>query len=475
MTSGGKRSGLSPAEPYTPRRRTALIFLGTGTAGAYHAGVWRALHEAGLKVDIVAGQGMGAVSALFTALDAGESLWSERGLWNPSEAARLYPWHPLVRLAVLGLAVAAVLLLAPVVLIGVGLVVVAADFAGQIVGLSGGGPTSAYITLLRAGLAPTALPTWVPRFIVAVLGTVGAAVIAAAVLRARDRVQRQPLWRRLFPLPLSASVTAARCWAVLWNFLRGASDVRQPEPRELARRCTELLIENMGQPGCRELLVAAHDLDSHRDIVFTLMAENRRPELTRRDTLADTEQRRAEVVDLASVSGSHLADAIAAALAVPMVTEPHPTPFATDSFWRGETHRLCDRPALVHRLVDELWLLGVEQAVLVSASPEITAPHALVAPRLDGRGRLGEYLQAAEAACVRDVVRASARAKRIVHVVRPAHNAIGPFDVRGGYDDRSHRQQSIAELMARGYEDGHRQFVEPIMGPSEEPSADGRL
>src|SRR5258707_1204473 len=36
----------SPAlEPYSPRRRTALVLTGTGTAGAYHAGALRALHE----------------------------------------------------------------------------------------------------------------------------------------------------------------------------------------------------------------------------------------------------------------------------------------------------------------------------------------------------------------------------------------------------------------------------------------------
>src|SRR3989441_7246373 len=49
------------AEPYSPQRRTALVLTGTGTAGAYHAGVLRALHEAGVKLDIVAGRGIGVV------------------------------------------------------------------------------------------------------------------------------------------------------------------------------------------------------------------------------------------------------------------------------------------------------------------------------------------------------------------------------------------------------------------------------
>jgi NTE family protein len=66
------RSGAAPshsAEPYSPQRRTALVLTGTGTAGAYHAGALRALHEAGVKIDIVAGCGIGVVGALFVAVD----------------------------------------------------------------------------------------------------------------------------------------------------------------------------------------------------------------------------------------------------------------------------------------------------------------------------------------------------------------------------------------------------------------------
>ena len=43
----------APAQVYSTRRRTALILTGTGTAGAYHAGALRALHEAGIKIDLV--------------------------------------------------------------------------------------------------------------------------------------------------------------------------------------------------------------------------------------------------------------------------------------------------------------------------------------------------------------------------------------------------------------------------------------
>ena len=48
---------------------------------------------------------------------------------------------------------------------------------------------------------------------------------------------------------------------MLWDLLRGAAQVRQPAPDDLGRRYIELLTENLGQPGFRELLIAAHDLD----------------------------------------------------------------------------------------------------------------------------------------------------------------------------------------------------------------------
>jgi hypothetical protein len=44
-------------DSYSPERRTALLFTGTGADGAYHAGAMRALQEAGVKIDIVGGRG----------------------------------------------------------------------------------------------------------------------------------------------------------------------------------------------------------------------------------------------------------------------------------------------------------------------------------------------------------------------------------------------------------------------------------
>ena len=56
---------------YSPKRRTALVLTGSGTSGAYHAGVLKALDESGVKIDLVVGSGVGAVAAAFAAVAGG--------------------------------------------------------------------------------------------------------------------------------------------------------------------------------------------------------------------------------------------------------------------------------------------------------------------------------------------------------------------------------------------------------------------
>jgi hypothetical protein len=263
---------------------------------------------------------------------------------------------------------------------------------------------------------------------------------------------------------MSSSHAIDHCWRVMWDLVRGATQLKGPAPPELGRRYVEMLSENIGQPGFRELIVTVHDADAHRDLLFALVGEDRRRDLIRRSTSEAADGRRAEVFDLAGVARDHLPDAVAAALTIPLATEWHRVTFAPDGYWRGETHRLCDRPAGLIRLIDELIDLGVEQVVLVSAAPEAPGPHALASPRLDGRGRLGEYLQSSEAAVVRDATTTTEGVR--IFTIRPSHNALGLFDFAGGYDDRSHRRQGIGELISRGYEDAYHQFIEPVVGAS---------
>jgi hypothetical protein len=453
-----------PLESYSPQRRTALVLTGTGTAGAYHAGVLRALHEAGVKLDVVAGRGIGVIGALFAAIDGAQRLWDDKGFWRTPGVTALYRWQPILRTAVWAGALALAITVLPVAAIALGLIVFPIDFLLKMIGAGGSGLVSGYLRIAEAAFAPEALPTWLPRLVVLVLGGVGIVALVSGAMHGRERRQRGPFWWRAVPSPLSATAAADHCWRMMWDLVRGAAQLKQPTPLDLGRRYTELLSENLGQPGFRELIITVHDLDAHRDLVFALVAESRRRDLVRRPTSEAADSRRAEVFDLAGVAREYLPDAVAAALSVPLATDWRSVTFAPDAYWRGETHRLCDRPAGLIRLIDELIDLGVEQIVIASAAPESPGPHALARPRLDGRARLGEFVQSAEAAILRDATTTTGGVR--MFTIRPAHNPIGPFDFSGGFDDRSHRPQGLGELLNRGYEDAYHQFIEPVVGAS---------
>jgi len=87
---------------YSPKRRTAVVFTGSGTAGAYHAGVLKALDESGVKIDVVAGSGVGVVAATFAAVAGGPQLYGPGGFWDGLGWSSLYRLRWSVR-ALLGL------------------------------------------------------------------------------------------------------------------------------------------------------------------------------------------------------------------------------------------------------------------------------------------------------------------------------------------------------------------------------------
>src|SRR6185369_13423685 len=110
---------------------------GTGTAGAYHAGVLRALNEAGVKIDVVSGRGVGAVGALFAAVDGTQNLWGEKGFWRPEGLTRLYDWRLTLRVAAWAVAASFAIVALPIAAVAVGAIVFPIDFVVRLVGLGG--------------------------------------------------------------------------------------------------------------------------------------------------------------------------------------------------------------------------------------------------------------------------------------------------------------------------------------------------
>lgn len=458
---------------YSPHRRTAVVLTGTGTAGAYHAGALRALHEAGVKVDLLAGRGIGTVGALFGAVDGAAQLWERSGLWTSPGAARLYRWRPalVAAAAVLGAALGTLLL--PLGVVVLATLVYALAYFVQIAGLDAIWLTDAFGRLVEWIFAPGVLAVWLPRLTVLalalLLGVLGGSAILTWHRTRPGRRGRGALWWLLAGSPLDADYGRRWFGNGLWKSVRGASAMARPSPEKIGLRYTRLLSDSLGQPGFRELLVTVHDLDGSRDLVFAMLTKKfRGPFFRRRGVGGD---RQLEALDLSGWAARHGFDALAASLCLPVATEPCFVQFPAASVWRGETHRLCDRPDAVGRLLDEVALAGVQQVILVSAQPLPAGPHALEGQRRDGRGRIGESLQSMEAAGARDAVGGRARLFDAFFEIRPVRNPLGPFDFGGSYDERSDRAWTLADLMDRGFDDGFRQFVNPVVAPSGEEMA----
>ena len=418
---------------YSPSRRTALVLCGTGAHGAYHAGVLRAFQEAGVRIDLVAGHGVGAAGAMLSAIDGSGRLWEPAGIWRSAQSHTLYRFTPAIRIALWALLALLISLLVPTILA---------------------------LTPLVESTRPMAQVA-----IAVVVATTVSIAVAIGVARSQWQGKRRPLgtpWWSIAGAPFEATHAIGIFSQTIWQLIRGAARDPQP-PQDSGRRYADVLADSLGQPGFRELMIVATDLDARGDIVAALLREP-----YRHDFIAPRagRERRAEAFDLAGAGRDHALDLMAAALTPPVVCEPRLVTFASDGFWRGETHRLCDRPGAVMRLFEELAAAAVSQVVVVTAVPTAFAPHRLRAPRLDVRSRLGEFLVAAEAAALHDAINLARLRFDSCYVIRPSHNPVGPFDVSGAYDEASDRRHSTGELMERGYEDAYHQFIDPVVGAS---------
>jgi hypothetical protein len=464
---------------YSPKRRTALVFTGSGSTGAYHAGVLRALDESGVKIDIVVGSGIGAVTAAYAAVGGGPRLYGKRGFWDGARWGAFYRLRPIVRLAIALLGVSFAIFALPVLL-------------GIVLGILF--PLLLIAERVQTGIASRALSfLWVapevlsgpylgaqavPVFALAML-----AIATVAVLYFRDR-RRFP---EAFESFLDAEPGLARLRHGLWEVARGAAlSGRPPSEAELGRRYVALLAENLGEPGFRELVLRAADLDRGEALSFALLRDEESSP-SRPRVLADA-------VDLRVPGNDALFfDALATGVLLPMAMPLRRVTFPRGAPHAGETHRLTDATFGSGSGIAEALAAGAEQVIAVTGVPETAAPAARrrgPLSRVDAAVRVLERRAAGE---VDDVWRTSRMVATLGHrgesgkrawedpatghvhgevdlwVVRPDRRALGPLDLDGTRDPATEVLQTTDDLLELGFRDAYRQFVEPVVGQAPIP------
>ena len=216
---------------------------------------------------------------------------------------------------------------------------------------SGSALAAGYADIVAWAYAPDQVPTWVPRLALLASGSLAVVLATAALWSAYLAPRRHAggaLWR-LLGAPVDSRAFAALATGALWDLLRGGAKLARPEAQDLSQRYAELLTSSLGQPGHRDLLLAVHDLDARRDLVFGLVGG----EAGKRQFPGSSgpSARRAEAFDLGADGRGLLVDVLAAAATLPAASEPHAMRFPVDGYWRGEVaprHRsagAADAPA----------------------------------------------------------------------------------------------------------------------------------
>jgi hypothetical protein len=474
---------------YSPKRRTALVFAGSGTSGAYHAGALRALDESGVKIDVVVGSGVGTLAAAFAAVAGGARLYGEGGFWHELGWPSLFRLRAPLRVAAVLLLAAFVVFLLPLLLAALlGMLFPLALIVDLLVP---GWPERLLLDLEAAPAAlraPYLAALAAPVFALSVFALV---TLARAWLRARRRIAE------LFETPFEASPAAERLRKSLWEVARGvALQGPAPSPAELSRKYVALLLENLGQPGFRELIVRAGDLETGRALPFVLLQDAPRAgfvALRARERRGQADA--PEAVDLRSAQHAPLLfDAIRTGLLPPLLAPALRMAFPRGGAFAGETHRLTDASLTGGSGLQDALDASAEQVIVVSCSPE----QAGLRPRRRGPLALADAaLLALERQALERDLDAAERANRMVqtlgheaeggarawqdpetgrlhrefslYVIRPQTRALGPLELDGAFDPATEVEQSLADLAEQGYRDAFRLFVEPVVGAVPEP------
>ncbi len=465
---------------YSPRRRTALVFTGSGSTGAYHAGALKALDESGVKIDVVVGSGVGVIAASYAAVGGGAKLYGLGGFWTDVRWATFYRLRTELRLAVALLAVSFGIFAAPVLVgLAVGLFFPLVLIADRMVP----GLTARFLSLLW--VAPEALSgPYLAAQAVPVFGLAMVAILTVVLAYLRDRRR----FAETFEHFLDARPGLTRLQRGLAGVSAGAALRGRPSAPELGRRYVSLLSENLGEPGFRELVLRVADLDRGGALSFVVFREAAAGDSGLR------ELRLGNPIDL-RVSGQDALffDALATGVLNPFASPLRRILFPKGAVHAGETHRLTDATFVGGCGIAEAVAAGAEQVIVVTGVPDRVSSLARrrgPLARLDASMRTLETHAARE---IEDVFRlnrvvatlgsrtaegrgewqdpATGETQREVDlwVIRPGRRTLGPMELDGVRDPSTEVMQTTADLLELGFRDAYHQFVEPVVGQSPLP------
>lgn len=465
------------------------MFTGSGTAGAYHAGVLRALDESGVKIDVVVGSGIGTIAAAFSAVAGGGKLYGAGGFWDGVGWKALYRVRLALRTTLLLLGSAYGVFLLPLALAVVAGVLFPLALIADLLwpGVFGRvlGELAAAPAILRG---PYLAALAAPVFALSVIATV-------ATLRALARDRRR--FAESLESVLDAERGRERLARALWEIARGpALSDAPPAEAELGKRYVALCAENVGQPGFRELILRAADLEAGGALDFVLLQDAHRTSFAAARTRGPRSRLEGlpGAVDLRAPGYDTLFfDAVMAGLLPPLVAPVRRVAFPKGGIHGGETHRLLDSTLTSGCGLAEALAAGAEQVIVASPTPEEPTPPARRrGPRAQADGALALLERqsvdrdVAEAERINRMVQtlghetASGRAWQdpatgrlyrefALYQVRPERRGLGPLEWDGASDPSTEVLETSADLMERGYKDAYRLFVEPVVGALPEP------
>ncbi len=466
-SSSPPSSGGSPPD-YSPTRRTAVVLVGEGTSIAYLVGAYKALLDAGVRVDLVVGKGVGAIVAAFGAIQAGEKLWGGAGLlWALTQQR---PWRlraPYLAILIC-MAGAFGVFISPALLGMLLLITLPLLAAARIIAP---GSVDVFYNRFQDTIASFALqldPIYL-RAIAFPVALVFALILIRWVLPAffRRGESRRGLGRFFGEGVVDLVPFKGVLERGLWEAVRGASVEARPSQRtQIGQRYRDLLSASFGQLDFCELIFYALDLNTGQEVPFVLLKERWLSRMQSRGPGQGAVA--AEPLDLAGDAAPLLFDALVSSVSPPSLAPSQSLRLPLEGRYGGEVHRFTSSLLAGQSAVSDAVAAGAQQVIYISGAS------ASGDPRAGGLTRLSD-------AAVRQTLENDLQFGNLVpsrpalFVVRPDKSRLGTYEFSGRSLYGEERLE-MAALVAHGERDMTRMFIQPLVGHVGRPqSAEGRL